>query len=132
MSLIREFAYPGGLSSGWSVIRLVSFIRLVSLIRRVSFIRLVSLIRVVAHQLRGFCVQVEQDSPFVSLYTRLGQLVHGQRGKKLAVSPYIDFNRSQLNATVAQHVQGFEAIANTRQVDVVAVQVRWARGHWWL
>ena len=103
-----------------------------SVIRLEYLIRLVSLIRVVAHKLRGFCVQVEQDSPFVSLYTRLGQLVHGQRGKKLAVSPYIDVNRSQLNATVAQHVQGFEAIANTRQVDVVAVQVRWARGHWWL
>lgn len=67
--------------------------------------------------------QVDAQSPYITLYQTLGRLVHAlPSNKKLALSPYIDLNRSQLNATVLQHVQGLEAIAATGEVDVVAVQ----------
>lgn len=66
--------------------------------------------------------QVNSKSPFVSLYGRLGQLVHGYAGKRMAVSPFIDLNRSNINATVTQHVTGFQTIATSGHVDIIAVQ----------
>nr|KAG5704981.1 hypothetical protein BaRGS_022823 [Batillaria attramentaria] len=63
-----------------------------------------------------------QSSPYVDLYTQLGRTVHGMTGKRLAISPFIGLNRAQFNVTVEQHVQGFETLARTGQIDVIAVQ----------
>lgn len=62
-----------------------------------------------------------QDSQYLTLYQKLGTLVKSY-GKKFAVSPYVDLNRSQMNRTVDQHVQGFADIAKTKVVDVIAIQ----------
>ncbi|KAK7494594.1 hypothetical protein BaRGS_00014247 [Batillaria attramentaria] len=66
--------------------------------------------------------QINASSPYVDLYTQLGRTVHGMTGKRLAISPFIGLNRAQFNATVEQHVQGFETLAGTGQIDVIAVQ----------
>nr|KAI8727386.1 CAunnamed protein product [Biomphalaria glabrata] len=65
--------------------------------------------------------QITAASPYVTLYTKIGGWVKGHE-KKFAISPYIDLNRSQLNGTVTDHVTGFVAIAQTRSVDIIAVQ----------
>ncbi|XP_071113546.1 uncharacterized protein [Haliotis cracherodii] len=65
--------------------------------------------------------QVDTKSIYLELYRNLGKAVHGV-GKRFAISPFVDLNRSQLNATVDQHVQGFRNIVSTAEVDIVAVQ----------
>lgn len=58
---------------------------------------------------------------YLSLYKNLGQMVRGYE-KDFVLSPFIDLNLSELNATVSDHVRGFTAIANLGVVDVIAVQ----------
>lgn len=65
--------------------------------------------------------EITKDSLYVPLYKYIGTLVK-QFGKKFAVSPYINLNKSQLNSTIGQHVQGFVDIATTGVADVIAVQ----------
>ncbi|XP_076466898.1 uncharacterized protein LOC143298095 isoform X2 [Babylonia areolata] len=83
----------------------------------------------------GYLAQMTADCPLVAMYRRLGQLVHARSAhKKLAVAPSLNVNRAQLNGTVGQHVHGFEVIAATGQVDVIAVQEGrgWGRGcYYW-
>ena len=44
--------------------------------------------------------------------------------KKFAVSPYILINKSFGHHSLEDHVRGFEALAKTKVVDVIAVQVK--------
>ncbi|KAK7503101.1 hypothetical protein BaRGS_00005727, partial [Batillaria attramentaria] len=66
--------------------------------------------------------QVDASTPYFTLYKELGLIVHGTTGKRMAISPFIDLNRAQLNATVERHVQGFETLVQTNQIDIIAVQ----------
>ncbi|XP_067674394.1 uncharacterized protein [Haliotis asinina] len=65
--------------------------------------------------------QLDTKSIYLQLYRNLGKAVHGV-GKRFAISPFVDLNRSQLNATVDLHVQGFTNIVSMAEVDIVAVQ----------
>ena len=58
---------------------------------------------------------------YVDLYTTLGHIVHTFR-KKFVISPYIILNKSQGNFSVQDHVNGFETLAKTNSIDVIAVQ----------
>ncbi|KAL8611492.1 hypothetical protein ACOMHN_014547 [Nucella lapillus] len=53
----------------------------------------------------GCLAQINEGSPIVALYRRLGELVHTRPG------------------TVQQHVHGFDVITNTTRADVIIVQV---------
>ncbi len=59
--------------------------------------------------------------PYAELYGRLGTLVHAF-GRMFAVSPYIVLNRSQANYSLDNHVSGFEVMASSGHVDIIAVQ----------
>ncbi|KAH9508215.1 hypothetical protein Btru_055040 [Bulinus truncatus] len=65
--------------------------------------------------------EITPASPFIELYTRMGQNIKSY-GKKFALSPYINLNKSQFNSTVSDHVRGFVTIAETNSVDIIAVQ----------
>nr|KAG5710941.1 hypothetical protein BaRGS_013675 [Batillaria attramentaria] len=71
----------------------------------------------------GWVYRVDASTPYFTLYKELGLIVHGTTGKRMAISPFIDLNRAQLNATVERHVQGFETLAQTNQIDIIAVQL---------
>ncbi|XP_064618051.1 uncharacterized protein LOC135482131 [Liolophura sinensis] len=58
---------------------------------------------------------------YLNLYKNLGQMIRRYQ-KEFVLSPFIDLNLSELNATVSDHVRGFTAIANLGVVDVIAVQ----------
>ncbi|XP_041350900.1 uncharacterized protein LOC121369889 [Gigantopelta aegis] len=58
---------------------------------------------------------------YPKLYTRLGALAHSV-GKRFAISPYVDTNRSQVNSTVKQHLDGFQILVSTKSIDIIAVQ----------
>ncbi|ESO89240.1 hypothetical protein LOTGIDRAFT_154331 [Lottia gigantea] len=63
---------------------------------------------------------VSVDSFYVELYKLIGNTVHSF-SKLFTISPYVDLNRSQVNLSVEQHVQGFEILAQCH-ADVIAVQ----------
>ena len=52
-----------------------------------------------------------------------GSLLKTKAKKKFALSPYIVINKSFGHYTLEEHVAGFEALAQTKVVDIIAVQV---------
>ena len=53
----------------------------------------------------------------------LGSMLKVKAKKKFAISPYIIINKSFGHYTLEEHVAGFEALAHTKVIDIIAVQV---------
>ena len=64
---------------------------------------------------------VTSSTIYPKLYTRLGTLARSV-GKRFAISPYVDTNRSQVNSTIKQHTDGFQILVSTKAIDIIAVQ----------
>jgi len=58
---------------------------------------------------------------YLDMYTELGGLVHNV-GKKFAISPSVNTNRLMTNGTLENNVQGFEDLAKTKAIDIIAVR----------
>ena len=59
----------------------------------------------------------------VELYQNLGYIVH-LFGRKFAISPYIILNKYFASYSLGDHVSGFEILAETRFIDVIAYAVQ--------
>ena len=65
--------------------------------------------------------ELSKGNIYVEMYKMLGSLTKLFH-KQFMVSPFIILNRSQGNYTLQNHVQGFEVLASTGSIDIIAIQ----------